>query len=355
VKPQPRLRRSFRLTIYILCALVGLHAIIWYIIASQLNSNIERWAAERRSEGWVVNHGAVKMDGYPLAWRATVETPQLIRAKREPAFHWSGPAIVLSWEPWKPRLLGFEVTGTHKTGLKSGQNTTHITVAMAQGWGTLRFGPRGVLKQLDLLLDGAKISPRPDQTFHINQLRAMIDSSPTDESKKPPKSHQIPSLRANAELFGLTLPEETRSPLGRTIGRLILQSTVLGRLPPGRPKESLSAWQKDGGTLEIRQLELGWASLVVLAGGTIALDSALQPVGAMTGKVSGHNETLDVLVTANLIKPGAAMVAKFALGALSRTPPGGGRSEIDIPLSIQEGWLFVGPVKLLKMPKIRWH
>ena len=26
-----------------------------------------------------------------------------------------------------------------------------------------------------------------------------------------------------------------------------------------------------------------------------------------------------------------------------------------IPLSVQEGWLFVGPVKLLKLPKIHWH
>ena len=129
----------------------------------------------------------------------------------------------------------------------------------------------------------------------------------------------------------------------------------MGEIPPGRPAEALSVWQNSGGTVEIPHFELGWASLVVRAGGTMALDSALQPVAALTGKISGYNETADALVSAKIVKPGAALVAKFALGAFSRTPPGGGRPEIEVPLSIQEGWLFVGPVKLLKLPEIRWH
>ena len=64
---------------------------------------------------------------------------------------------------------------------------------------------------------------------------------------------------------------------------------------------------------------------------------------------------MDALVATGLVKPGHALIAKFALGALARTSSGGDRPEIDVPLSVQGGWLFVGPVRLIRLPTIRWE
>ena len=355
IKSQLKIRRSFRLTIYILCGLAAFHAAAWYILADQLERGIARWADERRADGWMVKHGSVELGGYPLSWRAAIDSPELARQTGDPGFQWSGPAIVLTWEPWRPGDLGFEVTGSHDIALGTHRKLTKTNVTLAKGQGRLQFGPNGALQRLSLLLDGATLGTRPEQALLINRVRAVIDTTPATQSTSPAKPHLIPSVRLNGNIFGLTLPKGTVAPLGRTIGKLVLRGTIMGRIPPGRPADALSVWQKSGGTMEIGHLELGWASLIVQAGGTMALDSSLQPVGALTGKISGYNETADTLVTANLIKPGAAMVAKFALGALSRTPRGGGRPQIEVPLSLQEGWLYVGPVKLLRLPKIRWH
>lgn len=350
-----KIRRSFRIIIYILCALAGLYSAAWFIIADQLERGINRWSEDRRAEGWIVKHGAIKLSGYPLTWRAAVERPALERTKQTPRFRWSGPGIVLVWKPWQPQIVGIEVSGLHHIGTVTDQSWVVMPITLAGGDGKLTFGPEGRLVKLGLLLDGANIAPKPDQTILINRLQMLADLAPRANSTPPTKPHLIPSLRLNADIFGLTLPTDVKSPLGRTIGKLAIRSTLMGRIPNGRPADALSVWQKNGGTMEIPHLELGWASLLVQAGGTIALDTDLQPVGAMTGKISGYSETADALVRAKLIKPGAALVAKFALGALSRTPPNGGRQEIDVPLSVQEGWLFVGPVKLLKLPRIRWH
>jgi len=350
-----KIRRSLRLTVYTLCTLATLYSAAWYVIADQLERGIARWAADRRADGWTVTYGAVKLEGYPFAWHAVIETPDLAQNRRNPHFHWSGPAIVLIWQPWNPKTIGFEANGLHTVAMMADRNRVVIPVHLTHGEGQLLFGPEGALQRLELLLDGATLAHQTDQALLVNRLRVVGDVTPVAEAAKPSKPHLIPWLRLEADIFGLTLPKTIRPPLGRTIGRLVVRGTVMGQIPPGRTSESLSVWQKDGGTVEIPHLELGWASLVMKAGGTMALDSSLQPVGALTGKVSGYNETLDALVTANMIKPGAAMIARFALNALSKTPSQGGRPEIEVPVTLQEGWLFLGPVKLIQIPKIQWR
>jgi hypothetical protein len=86
----------------------------------------------------------------------------------------------------------------------------------------------------------------------------------------------------------------------------------------------------------------------------MALDRNLQPVGALTAAIAGYDETMDRLVATGLVRPGAALFAKFALGLLARAPGNGGPPEIRSPISVQEGWIYIGPVKLLPAPVIRW-
>ena len=87
----------------------------------------------------------------------------------------------------------------------------------------------------------------------------------------------------------------------------------------------------------------------------MALDSALQPVAALTGTFTGYDETLEALAAAKLIKPGIARIGKFALGAMARPSSSGGRPEIEAPVTLQDSWLYVGPIKLLQLPTIRWN
>ena len=74
----------------------------------------------------------------------------------------------------------------------------------------------------------------------------------------------------------------------------------------------------------------------------------------MTGTITGYGETIDALAAAGLIKSGVALIGKFALGALARTPSSGGRPEIEVPVTLQKSWLYIGPLKLLQLPTIRW-
>ena len=338
-----------------LIALAALHAGAWFVIAGRFGQGIDRWAAERRTDGWTVAYSSREVEGFPFAWRARVVAPHLERQDREPAFLWAGPHLDLDWRPWQPDTIGFLSAGEHRLGYGPATVAQPARLRVAAASGRLDFAAGGELRRLALQIEDAVLTPQAGEALRLSRLFATLDAAPAVTGKAGDSGHMQPSLQVEGELFGLTLPEEPRPALGRTVGHIALRGAVMGRLPAANPRRALDRWRRDGGTVEIERLELGWSALTVQAEGTLALDAGLRPIGALTARVTGFSETADALMASGVIEPGQAMVAKLALGALARVPAGGGKPEIDVPLAAQEGWLFVGPVKLAPLPPIRWE
>ena len=49
-----------------------------------------------------------------------------------------------------------------------------------------------------------------------------------------------------------------------------------------------------------------------------------------------------------------AVTAKLVLGALARTPEGGGPPTLNLAITVQDRTLFAGPVALARLPAIDW-
>jgi len=88
--------------------------------------------------------------------------------------------------------------------------------------------------------------------------------------------------------------------------------------------------------------------------GTMALDGRLQPVGAFSARVTGYDAALNQLIQAGLIRSSDGNMAKMILGALGKVPEGGGPKQIDVPISVQDQRLSVGPIPLMRVPEILW-
>ena len=141
-------------------AILAAYAAGWFIAASVLKAGIANWAVERRADGWIVEHGAITMRGFPFSWRASIEAPRLARIKQNRTSRWSGPAIALSWKPWSPRTVHYSTSGAHKFRLDPAilVGSRETTLEMVSGEGHLIFGPQGRLSQLGVLLDGGRLS-----------------------------------------------------------------------------------------------------------------------------------------------------------------------------------------------------
>ena len=92
----------------------------------------------------------------------------------------------------------------------------------------------------------------------------------------------------------------------------------------------------------------------------------MQPIGAFSLSVRGVNEALDRLEAAGIIKPNPAALVKTVLNKLARDPAAESAAEPDteagpdskpelkIPLSVQDGKLYIGPVVVAEVPVVRW-
>ncbi len=322
----------------------------WFIGAGLVRQNIEAWAAEWRAGGNTLSYRTLEVTGFPLVFRARLKAPAIGRAGGKAPWAWQAPDIEARLAPWRRRRVdGIELSGTHRIRFTARGAPVTLVATAAAALGSVEVGREvntGALELsgVDLALEGAKESVRIEKATIHGFLG--LASNP---------DHLSPTVTTIARLQGVILPVHEAGPLGARVERLRLEASVMGPLSPELSREAFAAWRDDGGTLELRELFLRWGPLTLSARGTLALDEKMQPVGALTATVAGFAETLDALAAAGAVKARDATTAKALLALLARSPKPGAPPEVSLPLTLQKGKLFVGPVALFKLPPIRWQ
>src|SRR5262249_24342200 len=154
---------------------------------------------------------------------------------------------------------------------------------------------------------------------------------------------------------GIELPEKAASTLGPRIAHAELDLVLRGAIPAAHTEAALAAWRDAGGTIDLTKLRLHWGEFQGEAEGSAALHSALQPQGALTVRAWGVSTAIDALVAAGEVRPRDGATAKVVLRAMAK--PGaapGVPPEIEVPLTIQDRKLYLGPAPIARVPTIVW-
>lgn len=129
------------------------------------------------------------------------------------------------------------------------------------------------------------------------------------------------------------------------IERLSGKSVLRGAIAYPFDRAALAAWRDDGGTLEIESLELAWGDLNAEATGSLSLDEAFRPIGAVTITVNDPAALLDKLVESGLVEAELARRVRPALVALGRSRGG---EPIELPLTLQEGRVLLSGIAIAR-------
>jgi len=339
-------RRTYVLAALGLAALAILYTAYWFILARIVAQDIADWAAFYRSQGYAVSYSQPPLEGFPFAVTAHFINPDVVAPSG--LWRWRTAEMRLTIRPWAPYELRFVAPGNHR-----------LTIA-----GT---APREVKLAADALILGLHLKDGilPDR-FGLTLSGAVIEDSRLGVTKlgelavdgrfpaTPPTGPSGSSLDLIAQLSRLTLPEGVEAPLGRDIYSTRLVAQIMGPLPEGSPRQALAAWSEAGGDIELRDVELLWGGLWLRGDATLAFDRALQPLFAGSFAVANPGQVLDKLVAGGLLTPGTAQTAKIMFAALAVTPPGGGMPQVKLPLTIQDGYLYTGPIKLAALRPLDW-
>ncbi|HET8996278.1 MAG TPA: DUF2125 domain-containing protein [Acetobacteraceae bacterium] len=339
--------RSLGLSAFALLVLLAAgDAVYWRIVAGQLDSGFRAWIAAQRAAGWTVRGTPPRFGGWPLAATLTTTRISLSGGKLDfpGGMDWDAGRLVLRVALLHPEQLQAIPSGVQHLRLGTGP-AIPFTAGTMQAVVPLQPDqpPRTVILHATDLRAGLAGG---GSTFTIGRLQAQLDSQP---------SAAKPALGFAIQATSLALPGQYRWALGPSIEAVTLDGTLTGPFPATPDLTArATAWRDGGGALELRRLHLNWGPLSLTANARLGLDQQLQPAGHAEARVAGYDATLDALATAGALSPSAALAAKAVLSLMAQPAANGKPAEVDVPLRLQNGTLFMQTMPLVRLPVLDW-
>jgi hypothetical protein len=313
----------------------------WFYIAGRLPAAIAGWAEARRAEGYSVRWDSLAVGGFPASFRVTIAGAALAGARPLP-FQTAAAIVIGEARPWN--LRRWRVSAPQGARVEAPSEGDTITAAALDG--TVAIGADNDSK---VALTAHQIAG----SGAAAALRIADADAQLALPGRPPADHRQDGAKVTLRLMGIALPRAVPS-LGATVDAVTLSGALKGAVPAGQLRQALAAWRDDGGTIELEEGTLRWSSLAASANGTLALDAALQPIGALTATIENHNAVIDAAVAGGTLRADDANLAKVLLGLLAK-PGADGKKQLTLPVTLQNRRLYLGPAQIAVLPAITWE
>lgn len=324
------------------------YASYWFIAARELRNGVAAWSAARTAAGDEVVWRDGGLSGFPATIRLTLNG---LRFRTVPPvgefLEASSETVVVSLNPARPQAVALRAERRFQVVFANGGGVSEAFAGRADF--RLAANPSG---GAEMAFDLGEIRLRSGDGREAGALERA--SGRIADLKPATPDHLTPTYAFEIEAADVTLPPAANLPLGRNLARIAVRGEVVGVLAAGPLTQSATRWRDSGGTVEVRRLEIDYKPASLSANGTLALDTSLQPMGALSAEIAGYAETIDRLREAGVMRNRDAATAKLVLGALARRDGAAGAPVITVPVTLQDRVLFLGPLRLLEVPRLDW-
>lgn len=320
----------------------------WVLLSINLRASIDNWMDFRRAVGDRLTHGDRVLDGYPFQIRFSYADVAWVRVDGDRRLIASTDRLVVSARPWRPFRLRLGSPGPVAAAWQAPSLDVSLTATSAEG--VVGTTPRAI-DALELDLREVVAADRGRRVI-ARAKRLALDADPTPATA-PDETGVSTTLRVSllAEALEPTDILTPRLPFeGPADGRL--KAVVRGPLPLSLDPASLALWRDSGGVIDVDHLGLSWRPMDLTAEGTLTLDGLMRPEGAATAEIRGLPAMIDRAVSQGLLAEDMATLLRLATAAFSRTTGDGGAPAVRAPVTIQDGRLAVGPIKILRVPSL---
>ena len=338
-------------------ALIGLAAIvycaIWWTSAEWLRGELDGWAADMRGRGWTVSYERMRIEGFPASLTAIVDAPSIAAPETSGGWSWQGPQIAAKVRPWNTRRIEFQGAGVHRIRT-AGPGREPIRVTAGSAFGLILRLAEARATKIALGLGNVAIDapghalPRK---FKEADATILVPERPghADEGRGPEPPGPTIAVSLGEIEFGGTQSDAH----GRAIEEASLTAKLIGPPPRDARAGSLAVWRDGGGTVEIGDISIVWQKANGKGSGTVALDRDLQPLAALSIRLEGHADMLRMLVALGWVEKRDAGAIRLGLDLLARASTGQ-PDKIAVPLTVQNRRLFLGPISVMRLPRIDW-
>ena len=336
---KPAMRRALLSAALFLALLLAGYTGYWFYIAHRLAADVVPWAEARRAQGYTLHWDGFTVSGYPSKFRLSF-SGAAVGGTRPLPFAATAPLLIGEARPWNLQRWGVNAPqGVHAAAPSQGDD---IAAAAIDGELALADATALDLTAHDVA-GGGKAAGLAVAEARLQLILPL----------QRPVSHRDTAASGALRLTGAKLPQAV-SPFGDTIETLRLAGSLKGTIPPGPLHQALTVWRDDGGTIELAEGVLRWGALDLRANGTLALDEAMQPEGSLTATIEDQGAIIDAAVAAGYLRAGDAPFIKIFLGLMAK-PGRDGKKRLTLPLSLQNGRVYLGPAQVAALPRFTWE
>jgi len=337
----------------IVVVLVGAHAAAWRWVVVRADTELQAWAALRRSQGWTIDMGPSRHGGWPLAAELMLPDVRIISPNGASPVRVSvSVASVTAFVGLlQPRTVHVRLDGAMQLQLADAPaipftaRLFDITTPLA-----LQAPP----SEAEVTLDDLRLGAGEQPLLTIGHAHGSA-SWHLDAGKG------VPALSLAVQAGPIVLPSEPPAgapqnlwALGNRLDRADLLASIDGPVVrAASPAAWATQWRDGGGTARLQVNALDWGRLSSSGTATLSLDAGLQPQGSATLRLAGFGETLDALAAARVIPPRTASTAKAVLSLMAR-PQASGPPVVEAPLTLQDRTLQFARFPLARMPELQW-
>ena len=344
-----RTRRPWLIAFSIMVLFCAVYSGLWLVLALSSRDQLVNWIEEQKDQGFNVRYDRLQATGYPFAICIEITNPGLGVPNNPASWDWQGTSLRVMAQLWDRNSFRLETSGLQVLAFNKAGQIKKFSGDIDYALGQLVLS-EDKIKKVGITLRGVQLTNRDNPNTAISIPSAQLS---LDRLQGAKVDNQSASWSLSGSTIGFSLPLFKASPLGLKL-LLSFKARLLGNIKAGPLVQSLEDWRDRGGIIELEKLKMQHGPLKINTNGTLALDDKLQPIGALTANIEGFFETIDALKRLEVINARIAITAKMMLGVLSRTPAGGGPAILNLALTAQERHLYLGPVRLLKLPEINW-
>ncbi len=316
----------------------GGYGMWWRTVADNVREQVAQYQALQRKLGRDVTWDSFAIDGFPYRLDATLNTLHFTAPDRGSA--WDGERIVVRVPPLALGRVAISFEGQQHY-FYARERWIETNARADKALLTLKSAGDGrELIKLDIeRLTGKAKLDETDFNFIVDAAVGGFSVAKAGEG--------LPRVEATARLENVALQGTFDLPLGSSIQLIDIDAGL--ELPARMPDPSLgalvAAWRQTGTPIDVHRFELEWGGVSVGGSGTFTLDANALPQGRFRLTLGNHPRILELLEAYGWINAEKRATAKKVLDVLAFMS-GDKQRRVTVPLRIDKGDIYVGPVKI---------
>lgn len=310
----------------------------WFAGSRALERAAEDWFAAQAAAGRVAERQDLSVAGFPSRFDLTVTAPRL--ADPQSGWGWEAPFVQvfsLTYKPWH-----VIAALPNEQRLTTPGDTITLTSAKAQA--SLVVEPGTDLTLDRSVLVGEAITAAASSGWTIGAEAARLA---TRQDPARTDAHEIGLEVANLALDeSLVAALERQSDLPGRISLVRLDAIAGLTAPIDRHFADKSPRLRE---VEVKEGLVRWGDLAIFARGTLTTGPDGLAQGRIDIRVENWRKALPAARAAGLLTPDMARTLERGLEAVAQA--GGNADVLALPLTMQDGWMALGPLPLGPAPR----